>query len=91
MSNELLGYIVLFAGVVIGWGLCWLWRSVRERRKRIADILFRTIQKGYLTFKEFEYANKMADAYAKMGETKAVDLEYSDGKLKIIKQKKKEK
>lgn len=34
ISNELLGYIALATGVVIGWFLRGLWRSIRSRRER---------------------------------------------------------
>jgi len=33
MSNEFLGYITLATGVVIGWLLCWLWMSIRNKKK----------------------------------------------------------
>ena len=31
ISNEIIGYIALFAGVVIGWLLRGLWRSIKNR------------------------------------------------------------
>jgi len=34
MSNELLGYITLFAGTLIGWFLRGLWKSIRNRRHK---------------------------------------------------------
>ena len=32
ISNELIGYIALAAGVVVGWALCWVWGRARDRR-----------------------------------------------------------
>jgi len=33
ISNQVLGYIALFIGVVVGWALCWLWMSIKNKKK----------------------------------------------------------
>lgn len=45
--GTLLGNVILFIGVVIGWLLRGLWRSVRERR--VSDTMFRTVKQGKTT------------------------------------------
>jgi len=85
ISNQLLGYLALFIGVIVGWALCWLWGSVRRRRGGI------TIQVDPIDPKEinhFKYFEKILEelnlAIKKKGEQiklneKPIDAEFVGG------------
>jgi len=79
ISNQLIGYIALFAGVVIGWFLRGLWKSVRERRNRkpvVAEFVGGEDIKADVesVIKEEKEADKR----------RRFDAEYSDGKFRIV-------
>ncbi len=86
MSREaLLGYVILFVGVVVGWALCWLWGSVRERRREISEIMFQVVKDGETTFGEL--ANTLLPPSWQKRKAESIDAECADGKFRIVEEK----
>ena len=77
MSNQLIGYIALAIGIIIGWALKGLWKSIRERRRKVSGIMFRIVKNAKPTFKE------LADAI-KRSKVEPIDAECENRKFRIV-------
>jgi len=93
ISNQLLGHIALFIGVVFGWILKGLWRSIRIRMKfkkiklTNKDLEFIEFRKFCIKEIEKSYAYGLSFPIPVLwnhDKNKTIDAEYSDGKFRIV-------